>query len=75
MFYRGGLRRPVIGLVVLHVIDYFSRVSVAVVQVFVLLRLDLGPVLPAAARMDDFLVEVVVVVLIEVSVGHLEERT
>lgn len=71
MLYTRGLVRSVVGDVVLHVIYNFPGVSLRLMML-VLLRLDLSPVLAASPRVHQLLIEVVVVVLVEVSVGHGE---
>lgn len=69
MLYACVLSYPVVGDVILHVIDNFSGVTLHL-MVLVLLCLNLRPVLATAPGMHQLLVEVVVVVLIEVSVRH-----
>lgn len=70
MLYTRGLARSVVGDVVLYVVDDLPGVSVRLVVVLVLLRLNLRPVLAAAPRVHQLVVEVVVVVLVEVGVRH-----
>ncbi|MPC43908.1 hypothetical protein E2C01_037562 [Portunus trituberculatus] len=69
VFYARVLSYPVVGDVILHVIDNLPGVPVSFL-VLVLLRLYLCPVLATTPGMHQLLVEVVVVVLIEVSVRH-----
>lgn len=69
MFYRRCLRHSVVSFIISHVIDYLSSMT-AIIGLFVLLGLHLGPILPASSWMDELVVEVVVVVLVEISVGH-----
>lgn len=71
MFYCSCLRRSVIGFIVSHVVYNLPSVAAAsVTLLLVLLSLLLGAVLAASSRMDQFLVEVVVVVFVEIGVGH-----
>lgn len=70
VLYTRGLARSVVGDVVLDIVDDLPGVSVSVVVVLVLLRLDLRPVLAAAPRVHQLVVEVVVVVLVEIGVRH-----
>ena len=69
MLYARVFSYPVVGDVILHVIDNLPGMSVSFL-VLVLLCLNLRPVLATTPRMHQLLVEVVVVVLIEVSVRH-----
>lgn len=75
MLYTRGLACCVVGDVVLDVVDDLPSVSVCLIVILVLFRFDLRPVLAAAPRVHQLIVEVVVVVLIEVGVRHGERDT